>query len=155
MWGLPYWWRIPSDAPPIEVHSAFGGLAIYRAARTAGCGYAQDGADCEHVTLHACMRRRNGAKVKLFPSLLVAGRDDRYLRQSLALLAKSVTVLAVGAVVTWAVGWARVLWCCRRRVVHGRTLLQQRSSEAAQREADSKGRRRAGHALDALRVALS
>ncbi len=50
------------------------------------------------------------------------------------------------------------------RVVNGRTLLQQRSSEAAQREADSKGRRReadsngrrrAGHALDALRVALS
>jgi hypothetical protein len=103
LWGLPYWWRIPSHAAPINVKSAFGGLAIYRTALTAGCSYEQDGADCEHVTLHACMRWRHGARVVLFPSLLVAGRDDRYLRHSLALLAKLGAALILCLAAIWTV----------------------------------------------------
>lgn len=32
LWGLPHLFRIPADTPPLDVHSAFGGLAIYRLA---------------------------------------------------------------------------------------------------------------------------
>lgn len=51
--GMGSWkhqWIPPVGSPPVAVASAFGGLAIYDAARYVRGRY--DGRDCEHVTFH-------------------------------------------------------------------------------------------------------
>ncbi len=50
----------------VPVHSAFGALAIYRRRCLLRCDYT--GEDCEHVGLHACMRRdpQRGGCARLF-----------------------------------------------------------------------------------------
>jgi hypothetical protein len=81
-------WRfktMPTDAP-IEVESAFGGICLYRMAATRGCIYSGIpthctlGATntlsclpevCEHVSFHAQMRERHGARIWIFPPLFV------------------------------------------------------------------------------------
>lgn len=56
--------------PPIPVHSAFGGLAIYRVeAMLNGARYA--GGDCEHVMFHAALRARGYRRIYLNPSQVV------------------------------------------------------------------------------------
>jgi hypothetical protein len=62
---------IPPTAAPIEVKSAFGGLAIYktRFLKGARCGYSERGVpDCEHVSLHREIRNRGG-RLFILPSL--------------------------------------------------------------------------------------
>lgn len=69
--------HIPADAAPIEVHSAFGGLGLYRRdallrARYAGLDAAGDEI-CEHVSLHAAMRA-SGARLYINPAMISAKR---------------------------------------------------------------------------------
>ena len=61
---------LPS-APPFDVDSGFGGIALYSRAALAGCRYAAPHDDCEHIALHACVRARHGARVLVAPRLLV------------------------------------------------------------------------------------
>lgn len=67
--------HIPRDAAPIEVHSAFGGLGLYRkpallAARYQGLD-AEGREVCEHVTLHQRMRDK-GARLFINPAMISA-----------------------------------------------------------------------------------
>lgn len=68
--------RIPPDSDWIEVHSAFGGLAIYRWASIGAARYTGVLADgtviCEHVPMHEAMRA-NGARIYINPALINAG----------------------------------------------------------------------------------
>ena len=67
--------HIAADAKPLEVLSAFGGVGVYKTRFLDGCDYgylsptAGEGA-CEHVGLHDCMRRRNGARLWIAPAML-------------------------------------------------------------------------------------
>ena len=58
-------WLPPPGALPIEVNSAFGGLAIYKTAAWLSGEYT--GGDCEHVGLHRTMKEK-GWKVFINPS---------------------------------------------------------------------------------------
>ena len=58
-------WLPPPGAPPIEVHSAFGGLAIYKTEPYLTCEYS--GEDCEHVPFHRRMADK-GWTVHLNPA---------------------------------------------------------------------------------------
>ena len=64
--------RIHPGESPIAVHSAFGGLGIYKVPVLDGAWYyGRDGAGnevCEHVAFHSCIRRR-GAKLYIAPEL--------------------------------------------------------------------------------------
>ena len=55
-------WHPPVGSPPVELNSAFGQLAVYRAERYVQGTY--DGSDCEHVGLHRsiadCVGREEG-----------------------------------------------------------------------------------------------
>lgn len=48
-------WLPPPGAHPLQVNSAFGGLAVYRAEPFWQCEYASDSGDIEHVGLHRRM----------------------------------------------------------------------------------------------------
>lgn len=67
--------HIPRSAAPIEVHSAFGGAGLYRAAALLGARYegldASGREQCEHVALHAAMRAQ-GARLFINPALVSA-----------------------------------------------------------------------------------
>ncbi len=69
--------HISPDTPPIEVDSAFGGLAIYRRAAVEGLRYDSRDAEgrpaCEHVALHLAMRSR-GERIFINPRLINAKR---------------------------------------------------------------------------------
>jgi len=71
--------RLPLDADWIEVESAFGGLALYRADALLGARYeglAADGGEvCEHVALHAQIRQRGG-RVFINPRLLATSASS-------------------------------------------------------------------------------
>lgn len=43
-----------------SVYSCFGGLAIYKRDSLASCMYDENSEDCEHVSLHECIRNKNG-----------------------------------------------------------------------------------------------
>jgi hypothetical protein len=43
--------------PPEEVHSCFGGLAIYRKSAIGSCRYSAGKGDCEHVLFNQCLRQ--------------------------------------------------------------------------------------------------
>ena len=49
-------WHPPVGAPPVEVNSAFGQMAIYRGRSYISGTY--DGSDCEHVTFHRSIAER-------------------------------------------------------------------------------------------------
>lgn len=76
--------HIDRNRPPIEVHSAFGGLAIYRRDALLSARYTGlDGAGeeiCEHVTLHAAMRA-NGHRIFVHPALINARRTAHASRK--------------------------------------------------------------------------
>lgn len=58
-------WLPPPGAPPIEVNSAFGGLAIYKTQPWLECEYS--GEDCEHVPFHRKMQLK-GFDIYLNPA---------------------------------------------------------------------------------------
>jgi hypothetical protein len=64
---------LPSTAPPIEVHSSFGGLGLYKKAALLGkryVGLTNTGQEvCEHVALHEQMRQA-GARLWINPQLI-------------------------------------------------------------------------------------
>ena len=66
-------YQIPLDTPPIPVHSAFGGLGIYRTDLLRGLKYTiydcNEKLTCEHVLLNQAIRKR-GAKLFIDPRLL-------------------------------------------------------------------------------------
>lgn len=96
---------IATDAPWIEVDSAFGGLAVYRRAVLRGLRYdglTPSGAEvCEHVALHAAIRARGG-RIFLNPRLVCSGRTEhtRPLRlvNKLARLTRQATKRVLAAV---------------------------------------------------------
>jgi hypothetical protein len=65
--------RIPSDLPPIQVDSAFGGLCIYKRWVFDGCDYSEDVAEAadeiDHVTLNRKVREANG-RIFIHPGLI-------------------------------------------------------------------------------------
>ena len=66
-----------ADAP-IDVKSAFAGLALYRAEAAFGLRYDEATTDCEHVGFHRALAERGGRLV-LNPSLmLLAGRQGHH-----------------------------------------------------------------------------
>jgi glycosyltransferase involved in cell wall biosynthesis len=67
---FPYW-TPPCGSPPIEVKSAFGGMAIYKGPDyLSGARY--KGGDCEHVLFHNRLARMTGKKMYLNPSQRVS-----------------------------------------------------------------------------------
>jgi len=79
--------RIPIDAEWIEVDSAFGGLAIYKAPLAHVSQYTgttpEGFAICEHVPFHEGLRRQ-GFRIFINPKLINIGRNDHSRRLSLA-----------------------------------------------------------------------
>jgi len=90
-----YQTQIPATQDPIPVQSAFGGLGLYRLRATAGCVYHGVTTTCscthlikgirpnscfpcvcEHVSFHADMIAKHGARLFILPSLLVASQDE-------------------------------------------------------------------------------
>ena len=47
--------KYTADMPLVPVHSAFGGMAIYKRKCLLTCNYS--GEDCEHVLLHSCLKK--------------------------------------------------------------------------------------------------
>lgn len=72
-------YQIPLDTPPIPVHSAFGGLGIYRTDLLSNIAYiARDTAGqltCEHVLLNRAICER-GAKLFIDPRLLTSSQRE-------------------------------------------------------------------------------
>jgi hypothetical protein len=87
--------KIAPDRKPIPVESAFGGLGLYRLAKTAGCVYSGQTTTCtctelmkniapnscfpytcEHISFHKDMIDKHGAKLFILPSLLVKSQDE-------------------------------------------------------------------------------
>lgn len=65
--GWKHHWLPPVGSPPVNVCSAFGGLAIYRTAAYLAGTY--DGTtDCEHVAFHESVRNATGQHLFLNPS---------------------------------------------------------------------------------------
>jgi glycosyl transferase-like sugar-binding protein len=63
---------------PLEVNSAFAGLAVYRGKSVRGLRYDTASVDCEHVGFHRALSERGGRLV-LDPSLmLLAGRQGHH-----------------------------------------------------------------------------
>jgi hypothetical protein len=73
--------RIPEDAEPIEVDSAFGGLGIYDTGYIAGCSYRGVGDDgesvCEHVSFNTQIRAKGG-RLFIRPSLINGTGVERH-----------------------------------------------------------------------------
>lgn len=76
--------HIPADTAPIEVDSAFGGLAVYKRAALAGLRY--EGRDpqrrpaADHVALHLALRARGG-RIFIHPGLINARRTEHAKRK--------------------------------------------------------------------------
>jgi hypothetical protein len=87
--------KIATDRKPIPVESAFGGLGLYRLAKTVGCVYSGQTTTCtctelmkniapnscfpytcEHISFHKDMIDKHGAKLFILPSLLVKSQDE-------------------------------------------------------------------------------
>jgi len=87
--------QIAPDRKPIPVDSAFGGLGLYRLAKTVGCVYKGQTDTCsciplikniipgscfpytcEHISFHKDMIDKHGAKLFILPSLLVKSQDE-------------------------------------------------------------------------------
>lgn len=57
----------PVGSPPVLVSSAFGGMAVYRAADYLAGTY--DGSDCEHVPFHRSIAQATGRRFYLCPGM--------------------------------------------------------------------------------------
>jgi hypothetical protein len=82
--------KIVENTEPIPVESAFGGMGIYRLKKTVGCKYVGrrtiPGTNmgehcCEHVPFHADMIKKHGARLFIYPSLVVETQDEHVLRE--------------------------------------------------------------------------
>lgn len=65
--GFGYAWMPPVGSPPALVASAFGGLAVYRAAAYLAGTY--DGTDCEHVPFHRSIAQATGQHLYICPGM--------------------------------------------------------------------------------------
>lgn len=65
--GFGYSWMPPVGSPPVLVSSAFGGMAVYRAADYLAGAY--DGSDCEHVPFHRSIAEATGKRFYLCPGM--------------------------------------------------------------------------------------
>lgn len=79
--------RIPAHSPWIEVESAFGGLAFYKRHALLAANYVgldDDSGEqiCEHVMLHAQLRRQ-GLRIFINPALINANRTVHSARKRL------------------------------------------------------------------------
>lgn len=63
--------HIPVERGLIEVRSAFGGAALYRANATYGCQYDGKGPICEHVPFHLCIGKRNQGRIFINPQFYI------------------------------------------------------------------------------------
>ena len=85
---------IPPDSDWIEVESAFGGLALYRAAVLVSASYVglrPDGTEiCEHVSLHEQIRSAGG-RIFINPAMLNAGLTEhsKYWEERLAIASET------------------------------------------------------------------
>ena len=65
--------RIPTECPPIEVHSAFGGLALLQRWTLERCDYSEDETsptdEIDHVTLNRKIRQEGG-RVYIHPGFV-------------------------------------------------------------------------------------
>ncbi len=61
----------PMGGPLISVYSCFGGLAFYKRKALEDCRYDDNRDDCEHVSLHECLREKNQGKIFLNPSQVI------------------------------------------------------------------------------------
>merc|ERR1719262_225837 len=59
-----------------KVHSCFGGLGLYKPERFLSCSYDPESADCEHVSMHACMRQKGGEGRMFMDPMLTTLYDD-------------------------------------------------------------------------------
>jgi hypothetical protein len=74
---------IPSWTRPIEVDSAFGGMAIYKTNTLMVNDYQGSGAEvceCEHVVLHRKIHNQGG-KIFIFPPLIAGGWNEHSLNK--------------------------------------------------------------------------
>lgn len=104
--------KIPETHNPIEVESAFGGLAVYRSEvffqsryKTPDSG---EGEVCEHVAFHAAMRAR-GARIIINPALV----NTFSLYETLPLFS-----------------WQRLLHTAQRRLRFGRKTIPAATKKA-------------------------
>lgn len=65
--GWKHHWLPPVGSPPIQVCSAFGGMAIYDVDAYLKGTYS--GQDCEHVTFHQTIAQKTGRRMFLDPSM--------------------------------------------------------------------------------------
>jgi hypothetical protein len=65
-----YTFTPPVGSPPVLVSSAFGGMAVYRAADYLAGTY--DGSDCEHVPFHRSIAGTTGRRLYLCPGMRTA-----------------------------------------------------------------------------------
>ncbi|CAK0836198.1 unnamed protein product [Prorocentrum cordatum] len=75
--GLKLW--LGYDLVP--VHSCFGGMAFYKPDALFRCRYDPAVFDCEHVTLHQCMRE-HGSENRMFMDQLLTVNYDAFVHQS-------------------------------------------------------------------------
>lgn len=86
--------KIPPSKPLLPVESAFGGLGLYRLAKTKGCVYSGLTTSCscrhllepfpntcfphtcEHVSFHKDMMDKHGAQLFIIPSIQVKSQDE-------------------------------------------------------------------------------
>jgi hypothetical protein len=77
-------YRINKTAKPVEVESAFGGLAIYKThvflEFDYSLGMTHDGSESEHVTLHRKMREK-GYKLFINPRMINSGINDHNINR--------------------------------------------------------------------------
>jgi len=59
-----------------KVHSCFGGLGLYKPEKFLSCSYDPESADCEHVSMHTCMRQKGGEGRMFMDPMLTTLYDD-------------------------------------------------------------------------------
>lgn len=103
--------RIPSESAPIEVESAFGGLAIYRmgpALRSEYVGIdASEREQAEHVAFNASITC-DGGKLFLFPSLIVEAPREHLYDWSSAPWSLRLRMLGLGFAERWRPTWTEL-----------------------------------------------
>ena len=85
--------HIPAHRAPIEVDSAFGGLAIYKIPAIVGsryCGTSPEGGElCEHVAFHKSIVNQ-GKRLYIFPALEVVAPPGHLLKSERLKTAKAI-----------------------------------------------------------------
>ncbi|CAF0818767.1 unnamed protein product [Adineta ricciae] len=63
--------HIPIEHGLVEVRSAFGGAALYKANSTYECQYDGKGPICEHVPFHLCIRDKHNGRIFINPEFYI------------------------------------------------------------------------------------